>query len=241
MMKRRYLEPYVTHDLEKKMILLSGPRQCGKTTFAKQLARRFSTKGKYYYNWDVDEDRSRIKMGQLDPKASIWILDEIHKYRPWRNLLKGIYDEFHEEKQILVTGSARLDLFSRGGDSLQGRYYWWRLHPFSLAELHKTDVSNIKEKLELSDSVPKAAKNNLENLYILGGYPEPFLSGEQREAQRWRLQYGRRVLRDEVRSLESILHIDKVESLFEALPHRVGSPLSINNLKEDVEMSFKNR
>src|SRR5262245_16077710 len=128
--RRRYLDPQVRADLARKMVFVAGPRQVGKTTLARSLPGAEAA----YLSWDIAEHRERILRRQL-PVSKLWIFDEIHKHRAWRGLLKGLYDGRRAGQRILVTGSARLDLYRYGGDSLQGRYHLLRLHPFSAAEL----------------------------------------------------------------------------------------------------------
>ena len=152
------------------------------------------------------------------PAGKLWILDEIHKYRTWRNLLKGLFDGRREGQKILVTGSARLDHFRRGGDSLQGRYHLLRLHPFTVAEL---------------------GVGTLDDLLVLGGFPEPFLSGSEVEARRWSREYRSLLVHEEVRSLEQIVDLGNLELLVMQLPERVGSPLSINAMAEEIQVSHK--
>ncbi|MBN2381825.1 DUF4143 domain-containing protein [bacterium] len=79
----------------------------------------------------------------------------------------------------------------------------------------------------------------LADLMELGGFPEPLLSSSTRKASRWRLSYGSRLVREEVRSLEFIRDIDRLELLYDRLPDVVGSPLSINSLREDIEVAFE--
>ena len=128
---KRYLEPRVRADLKRKMVFVGGPRQVGTTTLARNLAGRSANA---ILNWDVPEQRARILERQF-PTSPLWVFDEIHKYRKWRNYLKGVFDSRSPATQILVTGSARLDYYRFGGDSLQGRYHYLRLHPLSVAEL----------------------------------------------------------------------------------------------------------
>src|SRR6266704_6718692 len=116
--RRRYLAPQVLRDLARKMVFVAGPRQVGKTTLARSLPGAAAA----YLNWDVAPHRERILRGELPP-GRLWIFDEIHKYRRWRNYLKGLYDGRPRGQRILVTGSGRLDLYRFGGDSLQGRYH----------------------------------------------------------------------------------------------------------------------
>ena len=212
----RYLTAQVEADLERKMVFVSGPRQVGKTT----LARDLPDAGAGYLNWDVAAHRDRILRRELPP-ANLWIFDEIHKYRHWRNYLKGLYDGRREAQRILITGSGRLDLYRFGGDSLQGRYHLLRLHPFSVAELNLTTAADLGD------------------LIRLGGFPEPWLSGSERESRRWSREYRARLVQEEVAALERIRDLGQLELMMVTLPERVGSPLSINALREDLQVSHK--
>jgi predicted AAA+ superfamily ATPase len=156
--QRRYLLSQVRHDLARKMVFVAGPRQVGKTTLALSLPGAAAG----YLSWDVAEHRERILKREL-PSSQLWIFDEIHKYRSWRDLLTGLYDGRRRGQRIMVTGSARLDFYRFGGDSFQGRYHTLRLHPFSAKELA------IRTSAEFGD------------LLKLGGFPEPFLSGSEVE------------------------------------------------------------
>jgi predicted AAA+ superfamily ATPase len=196
------------------MVFVAGPRQVGKTT----LALAFTTRG--YLSWDVPADREQILRGEL-PAAKLWAFDEIHKYRRWRAFLKGLYDGRRAGQQILVTGSARLDLYRHGGDSLQGRYHLLRLHPLSVAELRRATASDLQDLLRL------------------GGFPEPFLGGEEIEARRWSREYRNRLVREDVVDLERVQDLGSLERLMLRLPDLVGAPLSVNALREDLEVSHK--
>ena len=199
--KRRYLVSQIRQDLARKMVFVAGPRQVGKTTLA--LGLPGASTG--YLSWDVAEHRERILKRELPP-SRLWVFDEIHKYRSWRNLLKGLYDGRRPGQRILVTGSARLDFYRFGGDSLQGRYHLLRLHPFSAKEL------GIRTSTGLSD------------LLKLGGFPEPFLSGSEVEARRWSREYRNRLVREEVAGLERIQDLGNLELLALRLPELVGLP-----------------
>ena len=212
---RRYLASSVKADLARKMVFVGGPRQVGKTTLALQILGR-SRRG--YLNWDDADDRERILRREL-PATKLWVFDELHKYRGWRNYLKGIYDKRSHEQRILVTGSARLDLYRFGGDSLQGRYHYHRLHPLSVAEL---DQQQPRQLLDL---------------LTLGGFPEPFLSGSETQARRWSREYRVRLIQEEVVGLEQVQDLGNLELLALRLPELVGSPLSINALREDLQLA----
>ncbi len=173
-----------------------------------------------YLNWDIVEHRERILQRAMPPGA-LWFFDEIHKYRTWRNYLKGLYDGRPAGQRILVTGSARLDLYRYSGDSLQGRYHLIRLHPLSVAELGIESVDDFGQLLRL------------------GGFPEPFLSGSEVEARRWSREYRNLIVREEIAELERIQDLGNLELLAIRLPERVGSLLSLNALREDLQVSHK--
>lgn len=214
--RARYLVPQVRRDLTRKMVFVAGPRQVGKTTLALSLTGARAG----YLNWDVAEHRERILRRELPP-SRLWVFDELHKYRRWRNYLKGLYDSRRQGQRILVTGSGRLDLYRFGGDSLQGRYHLLRLHPFSAAEL------GLRTARELID------------LLTLGGFPEPYLGGSEVEARRWSREHRTLLVREEVASLERIQDLGHLELLMLRLPELVGSPLSINAVREDLQVSHR--
>jgi len=212
----RYLVPQVLADLKHKMVFVAGPRQVGKTTLGVSLPGGADG----YRNWDVAAHRSELLAGEL-PATGLWVLDEIHKYHRWRNWLKGLWDGRRAGQRILVTGSARLDYYRRGGDSLQGRYHLLRLHPLSYAELGMSTQAE------------------LEGLVALGGFPEPFFRGSEREARRWSREYRTRLVRDEIVDLERVDDLGSLELLMQRLPDLVGSLLSVNGLREDLWTSHK--
>lgn len=155
----RYLKKDIKIDLKDKMVFINDPRQAGKTTLALSLLKNSSPKNPCYLNHDYIADRDRILKGHFPGNQKIIILDKIHKYARWRNLIKGFYDK--HKKSFLVTGSARFSYYRRGGDSLLGRYYLYRLHPLSLREVHS-----------------KPTAKDLEELLKWGGFPEPFLKAK---------------------------------------------------------------
>jgi len=212
----RYLVPQIRHDLAKKMVFVAGPRQVGKTTLARSLPGADAG----YLNWDVAEHRERILRREL-PATKLWAFDELHKYRSWRNYLKGLFDNRRAGQQILVTGSARLDFYRFGGDSLQGRYHLLRLHPLSVAELGLQSSADF------------------ENLLNFGGFPEPYFSASETEARRWSREHRTLLIREEVASLERVQDLGNLELLMLRLPELVGSPLSINALREDLQVTHK--
>jgi predicted AAA+ superfamily ATPase len=210
----RYLAAPVADDLKAKMVFVGGPRQVGKTTLALELLGSADERHPGYLSWDDPHDRLSLLRGEIPPAQPLLVLDEIHKHRRWRSLLKGLYDKHRSSVSFLVTGSARLDVYRKGGESLQGRYHHYRLHPFSLRELS-----------------PEPRKQDLDNLMRFGGFPEPLLAASERTWRRWHRQRMDRVIRQDVRDLENLQDLDLIELLAEELPNRVGSPLSVANLR----------
>lgn len=218
----RYLKAAVVADLQEKMVFLGGPRQVGKTTLALSLLEGGSEEHPAYLNWDDTASRKALLQGALPAGENLVILDEIHKYKGWRNLVKGFYDLNKSKKRFLITGSARLDHYRRGGDSLQGRYHYHRLHPLSLYEVN-----------------PAPTRADLDQLLQFGGFPEPFLKANARHWKRWQRERQSRVIQEDLMSLEHVKEVSQLDLLASVLPERVGSPLSLNNLREVLSVAFE--
>ncbi|MBI2070920.1 MAG: ATP-binding protein [Elusimicrobia bacterium] len=234
MLKDRYLSSPVAVDLEEKMVFISGPRQVGKTTLAQSLlAGRF--KKAAYFNWDKKQGRDAIIAADWPQNADLIILDEIHKYKRWKRFVKGEYDSLKHQYKFLITGSARLDVYRKGGDSLLGRYRHYRLHPFSLAELN-----NRKNPLKPFENIPVGAPaKGLEILEQFGGFPEPMLAQDERKLRLWHNELHERLLREDIRDVETIRDLSAMQVLTGMLPSKVGSLLSINAIREDMEVSHR--
>lgn len=215
----RIQEKAIGRDLDRKYVFLTGPRQVGKTTLARRLAD--GRRGSVYLNFDADRDRPVILRQTWDRKAPLVVLDEFHKLASWKRRLKGVYDTEGIPPRVLVTGSARLDLYRRGADSMAGRYFLHRLHPLSVRELRGT----------------AAPAEILERLMRFGGFPEPYLAGDEQEATRWRQQHHERIVREDIQDLEPVKDVRSLQLLVELLRERVGSPISHASLAGDLEVS----
>ena len=219
----RYLQSGVTDGLKRKMVFVGGPRQVGKTTFALGfLGKNADETHPAYLNWDHPDVPPRLRRAELPAGAPLLLLDEIHKYSRWRNLLKGIYDTERSRRKIIVTGSARLDYYRKGGDSLAGRYRYFRLHPFSLRELNR-----------------RPSRSDLEVLLKFGGFPEPLIAQNEAEHRIWSRDRISRVIREDLRDLEHVREISLIEHLTDMLPSKVGSLLSVGSLREDLQIDHK--
>lgn len=232
------MHQFITTDLKERMVFIAGPRQVGKTTLAKRIgAVDYSSRA--YLNWDSREDRKAILGEALPATAQLLIFDEIHKYRLWKTYLKGLFDKYKERFHILVTGSSRLDLYRRGGDSLFGRYRYYRLHPFSLREFlqRAPSVKALEEPDFLSG--PADLRAAFENLVHYGGFPEPLLKQNETAWRRFQNERLERLVKEDIRDIEVVRDLSLLQTLVEILPRQVGSPFSLNSLREDLQITHK--
>lgn len=214
---KRNLETSIQKDLNEKIVLLSGPRQVGKTTLSKSLYPKTAE----YFNLDNEEHRLLIRKMAWRRDCDLVIFDELHKLKKWKNWIKGVYDTEGVRPRLLVTGSARLDAYRKSGDSLAGRFYAYRLHPFSVAEL--------KGQMQADEA--------LDHILRFGGFPEPFLKGNESQAKRWRRSHADRILREDLRDITSVRDLKGIETLVELLRRSVGSTISYDSLARDLQVS----
>ena len=234
MIKTRYLNSIIKQDALKaqKIAFISGPRQVGKTTLGKQILKDKSN----YFSYDESQFKKTWTKNPaqiLDQLGSGPILlDEIHKDHRWKTKLKGLYDTYSHQLPILVTGSAKLDIYRRGSDSLLGRYLPYRLHPFSVAE-------SSKPLLKAKDLLKKfKVEYPWDDLMNLGGYPEPLLSGQEQKAKRWsRLRLDRLAFED-TREIKTLYNLNAFRVLLDLVPEKIGSLFSFHSLKEDVGVAY---
>ena len=218
---KRYLEKYILKDLKKKIVLLTGPRQTGKTTLSKMLKTDFD-----YFNFDNSEDRLGLLEKSWDRSKDLIIFDELHKLKNWKSWLKGIYDTEGVTPSIIVTGSAKLDTYRKVGDSLAGRFFQFRLHPLDLKE-----INNILK--------PENLYAELDKLLNTGGFPEPFFDGSTRFYNRWKKSHLDIIIKQDLIDLENVQQITLIETLIQLLKKRVGSPVSYSSLARDLQCSDK--
>lgn len=215
----RSIQKSVLEDLEKKIILLIGPRQVGKTTFSKNLITSYD-----YLNFDSAKDKLKIVKQQWDRNKKLVIFDEVHKMRHWKKWIKGVYDTEGLKPNILVTGSARMDTVRKMGDSLAGRHFTYHLMPLDLKELSH-QILDIKETFE--------------RLLKLSGFPEPFFENSRRFHLNWQKSHMDLILRQDLVSYENIRDITSIEILVEMLKERVASPFSYSSIANDLQRDTK--
>jgi predicted AAA+ superfamily ATPase len=239
---------------ENRMVFVAGPRQVGKTTLLRHL---LTVRGSptSYFNWDIARDRKII----LNAPDDFWStrvsesvggsrpligLDEIHKFPRWKRFLKGLFDAQRDRLQILVTGSGRLDVYQKGGDSLFGRYALFRLHPFTLGELLAADRHTVRApedfwQMVAAGHMPAGATEALGQIESFTGFPEPLFAASSRRLERWRRERRTLVFREDLRDLSRVRDLGLVDALVSLLPERIGSPLSVNALREDLGVSHE--
>jgi predicted AAA+ superfamily ATPase len=254
-MIERHLDKICFHEeFGRQMRFISGPRQIGKTTLARSFLRRQNL-DQLYFNWDLRAVRDRYIQ---DPyffetefydaqrhRELTWVcLDEIHKMPKWKNILKDYFDKFEEKIRFIVTGSARLDWFRKSGDALTGRYFLFHLFPLTLSETAGNPLPKQKEDenawdfIEKRISQPRYEQDLLEQLLNYSGFPEPFTKASGRFSARWQRDTLDQIVREDVRDLTRIIETENVASLVLNLPSRIGSPLSLNALREDMQVSY---
>lgn len=222
----------------RQMIFLSGPRQVGKTT----LVREQNPK---YISWDREKDRQLILSGadriaekfglgaRMTEDRIIIAFDEIHRYPRWKTFIKGFFDSYERDVKVMATGSARMDVYKRGGDSMMGRYFPYRVHPFSVAEIIRPslpDESLIRSPAEIHEEDWTA-------LWEHGGFPEPFTLRDRRFSRKWRDLRLEQLLRSDVRDISKTLEIDRIECLAKILINRSSEQLVYSSLARDLNVT----
>lgn len=223
------------------MLFLMGARQVGKTTLSQFIAQQYTHKA--YFNWDVVEHRQQILSGQkfienifptqrIGPKPLI-IFDELHKYQLWKNYIKGFYDLYKDKYHIIVTGSAHLNIFQQGGDSLMGRYFPFTIHPFSLGEISPNSIVDLVRK---PYQIPQ---QDIKSLYEFGGFPVPFLKRDKSTYQRWKRTRKAQLFREDIRDLTHIHEISQLELCAEILAYQTGQILNRTTLAKKLQVSIQ--
>lgn len=226
-------------SLYRQMVFLSGPRQVGKTT----LAKRFATD---YLNWETKDVRQLILQGAKAVGNSlelfkntrsherVLVFDEIHRYSKWKSFLKGFFDLYENNARVFATGSARLDVYKRGGDSMMGRYFPYRVHPLSVAELIDPSIPGEKYVVRTPHALPK---DQWDALNVFGGFPEPFSNGTMRFLRKWRSLRMEQLLREDIRDITKSAELDQIEALAMILANRSADQLVMSPLACDVTTS----
>ena len=238
-MERSYSSVLTEHlGQYRQMVFVVGPRQVGKTTLCTDLAQEY-----HYFNWDNQDHRALIIEGpnrigeeigvrELQEKHRIVIFDEIHKYSKWKNFLKGFFDVYSPGVRIIVTGSSRLDVFKKGGDSLMGRYFLYHLHPISVGEIIGARLA--EKEIQVPGPIDP---QTFDSLYTFGGFPEPFLKANLRFSNRWKRLRQQQLFTEDIRDLTRVQEIRQIELLAETLKYQAGQMINYSNLAKKIRVS----
>lgn len=244
-MYRFYTDTIKTDLLEQRqMLFVSGPRQVGKTT----LAHTITDANGHYFNWDNRQHRQwilesvsntvdseliiQLGLQELRSERSLVAFDELHKFKDWKNYLKGFFDVYEKELAILVTGSARMDTFRKGGDSLMGRYFHYRMHPLSLRE-----VSADFDRDALLQTPQKPDNQALEQLLKFGGFPEPFVKADTRFYNRWQQLRQQQLIYEDIRDMNQVQDIAQLDVLASLLRAQSGQVIRYSTLAKQLSVS----
>ena len=220
------------------MAFVSGPRQVGKTTTCRGLADA-------YVNWDDMDGRELVLAGpvgmidalgldRLAEEPPLVLFDELHKFPRWKQFLKGLFDTHGERLRIAVAGSSRLDVYRRWGDSLMGRYFRYRMHPFSIAEAAQTSLPDATQVVRAPRQL---VGESMAALWQHGGFPEPFLRRDARFSRRWRSLRQEQLLREDMRDLTNIQQLGQLEVMAAALAERSGQQLVYGSLAKQARVA----
>lgn len=251
---KRYLEKISFSSIfSRQMRFIVGPRQVGKTTIAKNTLNTAKCKD-LYYNWDKKQVRDRYRSEtdflakdilEMHQIKNLWVcFDEIHKFPKWKNILKDYFDTYENKVNIIVTGSAKLNMLRKAGDSLAGRYLLFKLNPLILPEVLGKKVNSILPEstvegfIEKSIAGKKYEQETMEDILKFSGFPEPLLRANSLFSKKWHDNYFERIVREDIRDISSIHQLEKVMDLLFILPSKISSPLSINSLRENLEINF---
>lgn len=223
-------------ERHRQMALVSGPRQVGKTTTCRSVSNE-------YLNWDNADDRRLLLRGPasiaealhldvLRTKSPVATLDELHKYTKWKSLLKGFFDSYGDRVHLIVTGSSRIDIFRRGGDSLMGRYFLYRMHPWSVGESLRTHLP--QKEIHAPEEIRSA---DWDALWEHGGFPEPFLRRDNRFSRRWRSLRYEQLSREDLREMALVSDLGTLETLMQILAEHSGQQLIYSNLAREIGVS----
>ncbi|MFH1102864.1 MAG: ATP-binding protein, partial [Pseudomonadota bacterium] len=218
-----------------------------KTTLTKIISQSFINN--IYFNWDIAQNRAELIQNPLffenivrkDASIPLVVFDEIHKYKDWKNYLKGVYDQFHGTYHFLVSGSGRLDIYQKDGDSLAGRYFQFHLWPFTIAEIadqRRRMDDFLKNPAEIAQTLDPKLSENWDRLSKMSGFPEPYLANRQTTYRRWSANYSSQIIREDIRDLAAIKFVGEMETLYRLLPSKIGSPLSLSSIASDLKVSY---
>lgn len=223
--------PYIVRKMEKEITeglnhfpatAILGPRQCGKSSLARHLLRKY--KDSIYIDAEKPSDLKKLTEPELFfalHKDKLICIDEIQRIPEIFSVLRSIIDEQKRNGQFMLLGSASPELLKQTSESLAGRIAYYELSPFLLNEISK----------------PRTAKNNLMRYWLRGGFPRSFLAQNDNISMTWRKNFIRTFLEKDIPQLGFNIPSATMHRLWTMCAHHHGQTLNYSQLGSALGLS----
>ncbi len=201
------------------IVAILGPRQCGKTTAAKQYIEKevyFSKENYFDLENYLDRERLNDPLLTLSPLSGLIVIDEIQRAPGLFETLRVLVDNKELDQQYLILGSASRDLIAQSSETLAGRITYLELTPFMFDEIHE-----------------------MEKLWIRGGYPLSVLGASDDISMAWRKGYIRTFLERDIPALGITIPSEQLRRFWMMLAHYHGSLFNASELGRSLGVSHK--
>jgi predicted AAA+ superfamily ATPase len=221
--------------LDTPVILIHGPRQCGKTTLA-----QFAAPDHSYITFD---DQATLEAAQFDPVGFVKrlpeyvILDEVQHVPELFRAIKLSVDLNRKAGRFVLTGSANVLLLPSLSDSLAGRMEIINLLPLAYAETSKKSSPTLLQRLinnQIDELDHGQAQKPLSQRVIEGGFPEPLTRESYSRKRRWFDSYLQTLVQRDIKQISTIQKLDKIPVLLAALANNSAQLLNISSLSKDL-------
>jgi uncharacterized protein len=236
----RFVEPRLVEALaDTPVVLLHGPRQCGKTTLARAVgeARKYA-----YFTFDDEVTLAAATadpVGFVDDLPERVILDEVQRAPGIFASLKSAVDRRRRPGRFLLTGSANVLLVPTLADSLAGRMGVTRLHPLAQCELSGREPAFLDDLFSSAFKVRKAERlgKALADRIVAGGYPEALARVTLRRRQAWYRDYVEALVQRDVRDLARIASLDALPRLLALAAGQTARLINVSDLASPFQLS----
>ncbi|NLX52700.1 MAG: ATP-binding protein [Deltaproteobacteria bacterium] len=237
----RYLQPRIMEALaDSPVVLIHGPRQCGKTTLARQIG---DLKGFPYLSFDDDVQRAAAKADPVGYVADLperVILDEVQRVPELFTSLKAQIDARRKPGRFILTGSANVLLVPKLADSLAGRMAILRLHPLAQAEIAggKADfLSALFGSAFKAGSSGRRLGRMMAERVAAGGYPAALTRATARRRTAWYRDYADTLIQRDIRDLARISEFDALPRLMMMAAGQTACLVNVSELAAPFQVS----